>query len=286
MIILADEIYDRMVYDDAVFIPIAPLVRNTVCLTYSGLSKVYRACGYRVGWCIISGDVERGVSLPTAWSCSRRCACAATFRDSGRCRRRSGRFSKHRRSRAPGGRLSTNRAKPSSTASRRAKFLTMVAPQGAMYAFIRSRTNVAAKLDDQAFSRRAARGQARPGRARQQFQHAVYDDHFRITTLPDRDTIQGRIQPHRDAVAAACRETALSRRRYRCAGSRATRMARSGIVDVSVTSLRVAKRSGSPFDGGSDIEPTARARAANRICRAAGRGRASRLVDTPDSLLA
>ena len=55
---LSDEIYDQMTYDDAEFGPLATLVENTVCLTFSGLSKVYRACGYRVGWCVFSGELE------------------------------------------------------------------------------------------------------------------------------------------------------------------------------------------------------------------------------------
>ena len=59
LVLLSDEIYDQMVYDAAAFIPLAPLVQDTVCLTYSGLSKAYRACGYRVGWCVFSGDLER-----------------------------------------------------------------------------------------------------------------------------------------------------------------------------------------------------------------------------------
>ncbi|MDH3547275.1 MAG: aminotransferase class I/II-fold pyridoxal phosphate-dependent enzyme, partial [Gammaproteobacteria bacterium] len=59
LVVLADEIYDQMVYDDAEFIPLATLAKHCVCLTFSGLSKVYRACGYRVGWCVFSGDLDR-----------------------------------------------------------------------------------------------------------------------------------------------------------------------------------------------------------------------------------
>jgi alanine-synthesizing transaminase len=58
LVLLADEIYDQMVYDDAEFVPMATLVEDTVCLTFSGLSKVYRACGYRVGWCVFSADLD------------------------------------------------------------------------------------------------------------------------------------------------------------------------------------------------------------------------------------
>jgi alanine-synthesizing transaminase len=58
LVVLADEIYDQMTYDGAEFIPMATLVQHTLCGTLSGLSKVYRACGYRVGWASFSGDVE------------------------------------------------------------------------------------------------------------------------------------------------------------------------------------------------------------------------------------
>ncbi len=58
LVVLADEIYDQMTYDGAEFVPMATLVNQTLCGTLSGLSKVYRACGYRVGWASFSGDVE------------------------------------------------------------------------------------------------------------------------------------------------------------------------------------------------------------------------------------
>ena len=58
LVIYADEIYDQMTYDGAEFVPMATLVQHTLCCTMSGLSKVYRACGYRVGWAVFSGDLE------------------------------------------------------------------------------------------------------------------------------------------------------------------------------------------------------------------------------------
>src|SRR6185312_13446558 len=57
LVLFSDEIYDQMVYDGAEFIPMATLVRDTLCVTLSGLSKIYRACGYRVGWAVFSGRV-------------------------------------------------------------------------------------------------------------------------------------------------------------------------------------------------------------------------------------
>ena len=58
LVIFSDEIYDSMVYEDAEFIPVATLVNSTLCGTFSGLSKVYRACGFRVGWVSFSGSNE------------------------------------------------------------------------------------------------------------------------------------------------------------------------------------------------------------------------------------
>jgi alanine-synthesizing transaminase len=55
LVVFCDEIYDQMTYDGAEFVPMATLVRDTLCATLSGLSKVYRACGYRVGWAVFSG---------------------------------------------------------------------------------------------------------------------------------------------------------------------------------------------------------------------------------------
>src|SRR5450631_1171724 len=49
LVLYSDEIYDQMLYDGAEFVPLATLVQETLCATLSGLSKVYRACGYRVG---------------------------------------------------------------------------------------------------------------------------------------------------------------------------------------------------------------------------------------------
>ncbi|MBT8119857.1 MAG: pyridoxal phosphate-dependent aminotransferase [Gammaproteobacteria bacterium] len=56
LIIFSDEIYDKIVYDDAKHISTASLCEDVFCLTYNGLSKAYRVAGFRAGWMIISGD--------------------------------------------------------------------------------------------------------------------------------------------------------------------------------------------------------------------------------------
>ncbi|ADK29722.2 aminotransferase class I/II-fold pyridoxal phosphate-dependent enzyme [Corynebacterium pseudotuberculosis] len=55
LLILADEIYDRILYDGAVHTSIATLAPDLLCITYNGLSKAYRVAGYRAGWMVITG---------------------------------------------------------------------------------------------------------------------------------------------------------------------------------------------------------------------------------------
>jgi len=62
LIVFADEIYDRIVYDDAKHIPMASLVKNVLCLTFNGLSKTYRLAGFRSGWMLITGAKKRAKS--------------------------------------------------------------------------------------------------------------------------------------------------------------------------------------------------------------------------------
>jgi len=56
IVIFADEIYDRILYDGAVHYPMAKLVQKTLCISFNGLSKSYRLAGFRSGWMIISGQ--------------------------------------------------------------------------------------------------------------------------------------------------------------------------------------------------------------------------------------
>mgnify|MGYP003390786625 FL=1 len=55
LLLLADEIYDRILYDGAVHTPLASLAHDLLCITYNGLSKTYRVAGYRSGWMAITG---------------------------------------------------------------------------------------------------------------------------------------------------------------------------------------------------------------------------------------
>ena len=56
LIVFADEIYDKTLYDGHTHTSIASLAEDVLCVTFNGLSKNYRSCGYRSGWMVVSGD--------------------------------------------------------------------------------------------------------------------------------------------------------------------------------------------------------------------------------------
>ena len=59
LVIFADEIYSKIVYDDAEFIPMGRLVTDVLCLSFNGLSKSYRLAGFRSGWVVVQGAKQR-----------------------------------------------------------------------------------------------------------------------------------------------------------------------------------------------------------------------------------
>ncbi len=56
LVIFADEVYDKVLYDDVRHTPLASLSTDVLTLTFNSLSKAYRSCGYRAGWMVVSGD--------------------------------------------------------------------------------------------------------------------------------------------------------------------------------------------------------------------------------------
>ena len=63
VVINPDEIYDKILYDDAQHINIASLAPDLLCLTFNGLSKAYRVCGYRAGWLVLTGPKEHAAGF-------------------------------------------------------------------------------------------------------------------------------------------------------------------------------------------------------------------------------
>ncbi len=63
LLLLSDEIYDRILFDDAEHIPLATLAPDLLCLTFNGLSKTYRVAGYRSGWMVLTGPKEHAAGF-------------------------------------------------------------------------------------------------------------------------------------------------------------------------------------------------------------------------------
>ena len=187
LVIMADEIYDQMVYDDAEFIPLATLVENTVCLTLSGLSKVYRACGYRVGWGVFSGDLERAGDFIHGMELLSALRLCSNVPGQWAVQTALGGFQSIVDLVKPGGRLYQSREAVIERVED-SEFLTCEKPRGAMYAFLRLDPRFSSAFDDQAFALELLENHhvlIAPGSSF----NTPYTDHFRITTLPDTETL-------------------------------------------------------------------------------------------------
>jgi alanine-synthesizing transaminase len=187
LVVLADEIYDQMVYDDAEFVPLATLVTNTVCMTFSGLSKVYRACGYRVGWCVFSGDLDRAGDLIHGMELLAALRLCSNVPGQWAVQTALGGFQSIRDLVAPGGRLYQSRQAVIDRVEA-SRHLSLIRPMGAMYAFIKLDDRFAGRLDDQSFALELLEEKhvlVAPGSSF----NTSYADHFRITTVPDGDTL-------------------------------------------------------------------------------------------------
>ncbi|MEL7024615.1 MAG: pyridoxal phosphate-dependent aminotransferase [Pseudomonadota bacterium] len=182
LVLMSDEIYDEMLYDGAEFVPMATVAGGAVCITYGGLSKVYRACGYRVGWCSISGhsDDTRGyldglellAALRLCSNVSGQWAVQTAL----------GGYQSIFELTGPGGRLYETRAVVIDEVAK-SPWLSLVAPAGAMYAFVAVDTDRLPGFDDESFALQLLEQQSvllAPGSSF----NTSYKNHFRITLLP------------------------------------------------------------------------------------------------------
>ncbi|MEJ2601702.1 MAG: aminotransferase class I/II-fold pyridoxal phosphate-dependent enzyme [Gammaproteobacteria bacterium] len=203
LIMLADEIYDQMVYDDAEFVPMATLVHDTMCITYSGLSKVYRACGYRVGWAVVSGAIEQAGGYLEGLELLAALRLCSNVPSQWAVQTALGGFQSIRQLVAPGGRLFQSRQTVLEAVDA-SRYLQLVAPMGAMYAFIGVNVRRYPGFDDQAFALDLLENRhvlVAPGTSF----NTPYRNHFRITILPDPDTLHDVFQRIEDVLETGAR---------------------------------------------------------------------------------
>ena len=188
LVVFSDEIYDQMTYDGAQFVPMATLVHDTLCATLSGLSKVYRACGYRVGWAVFSGRTRAAGDYLNALELLSSLRLCSNVMAQWAVQTALGGHQSVRELVSPGGRLHESRA-AILAAVQRSRYLTLAPPGGAMYAFVGVNPLVLPDFDDRKFSFDLLEQKhvlVAPGVSF----NVPYGTHFRITNLPDAATLR------------------------------------------------------------------------------------------------
>jgi alanine-synthesizing transaminase len=183
LVVFSDEIYDQMTYDGAEHVPMASLTDDVLCGTFSGLSKVYRACGYRVGWVAFSGDREHAQGYLDAMELLAALRLCSNVPGQWAVQTALGGFQSIGELVAPGGKLHESR-RAVIEACAGSDFLELTPPAGAMYAFPGVRTDELPSFDDYQFAMDLLEHKhvlIAPGISF----NVPYRDHFRLTTLPE-----------------------------------------------------------------------------------------------------
>ncbi len=189
LVVFSDEIYDQILYDGAPFIPMATLVHDTLCVTMSGISKVYRACGLRVGWAVMSGKVSAATDYMEALELLASLRLCSNVPSQWAVQTALGGYQSIRDLVAPGGRLYESRRAivEGVAASRYLELPGTVA--GAIYALPRIKANELPDIDDQQFALDLLERKhvlVAPGTSF----NVPYRNSFRITNLPDVATLK------------------------------------------------------------------------------------------------
>lgn len=183
LLLMADEIYDGILYDGNKFEPIAPIAGDLPCLSFGGLSKVHRACGWRVGWAVLSGDPLASGDYHHAMDLLGALRLCANV---------PGQFAIEAALHGqdtitplcePGGRLYEARRALIECCDASAH-LRLVAPQGALYGFPSVTGAAAVGFDDHAFALEMLENEdvlIVPGSSF----NVPYRHHFRVTLLPE-----------------------------------------------------------------------------------------------------
>ena len=183
LLLMSDEIYDEILYDDATFQPLAPLAGDLPCLSFGGLSKVHRACGWRVGWAVLSGDPLASGDFHHAMDLLGALRLCANVPGQFAIEQALHGVDTIRALTSPGGRLhETRQALIECCAA--SEHLSLVAPQGALYGFPAVVGDAAEGFDDHAFALEMLEDEdvlVVPGSSF----NVPFRNHFRVTLLPE-----------------------------------------------------------------------------------------------------
>lgn len=184
LVVMADEIYEKILFEDAVHHHAAAAAADDVlCLTFSGLSKAYRVCGYRAGWVMISGPRELATDFLEGLTLMANMRMCANVPAQHAIQTALGGYQSIEELIVPGGRF----YEQSMLADRLLNEIpgvSSVRPQGALYCFPRLDPAVYPIEDDEEFVielLRAKKILVTHGTGFNWFA----PDHFRLVTLPD-----------------------------------------------------------------------------------------------------
>jgi alanine-synthesizing transaminase len=187
LIVFADEIYDKTLYDGATHTSIASLADDVLFVTFNGLSKNYRSCGYRAGWMVVSGDkrhardyIEGLNMLASMRLCSNTPGQLAI-------QTALGGYQSIKDLVAPGGRLRRQRDLAYELLSA-IPGVSVVKPQGALYMFPRLDPKMYPIADDQAFAYELLAEEKVLIVQGTGFNWGA-PDHFRVVFLPNSDDL-------------------------------------------------------------------------------------------------
>ncbi|MBK7166229.1 MAG: pyridoxal phosphate-dependent aminotransferase [Candidatus Microthrix sp.] len=187
LVLCADEIYDKVLYDDAKHTLAAAMAPDVLTLTFNGLSKAYRVAGYRSGWLAISGPVERATDYLSGIDMLANMRLCANVPAQHVIQTALGGRQSIAALVAPGGRLARQRNVAHDLLTS-IPGVSCTMPKGALYLFPRIDTAMYGIESDEQFVLdllRAERGLLVHGTGF----NLVTPDHFRIVTLPPEDTL-------------------------------------------------------------------------------------------------
>jgi alanine-synthesizing transaminase len=151
LIVFADEIYDKTLYDGNTHTSIASLADDVLFLTFNGLSKNYRSCGYRAGWMIVSGDKRHAKDYIEGLNMLASMRLCANTPGQLAIQTALGGYQSIKDLVAPGGRLARQRDLAYDLLTR-IPGVTVVKPKAALYMFPRLDPKVYPITDDQQFA--------------------------------------------------------------------------------------------------------------------------------------
>ena len=200
LVLFADEIYSKITYDDAVHHPLAALCDDVLTLTFNGLSKAYRAAGFRCGWMIVSGPKECATDYVEGLDILASMRLCANVPAQHAVQTALGGYQSINEFTAPGGSLYEQRRIAHSMLNQ-IPGVTCVEPKGALYVFPRldkARFNI---VDDERFVLDLLRKEKILVVQGSAF-NIDTPDYFRLVFLPRADELTGAIARLGDFLAS------------------------------------------------------------------------------------